>query len=167
MRKWLVRGLVFSVVVTAAAAAWLYQHWANPTAVRQQVVAKLDGYFNGANITLESAHMRLLGGIAVSELHLSRRDDGLKADFLYVPAAVMYHDKEHVLYGRMRINKIELNRPRLRGQRLPDGRWNLQWITPAPQPDKLIPTMVIQQGTLLLEDRQTFPDAPPLEIRNV
>ena len=97
MRKWLVRGLVFSVAAVAVAAAWLYQHWTNPTAVRQQVLAKLGGYFNGANITLESAHMRLLGGIAVSELHLSRRDDTQKTDFLYVPAAVIYHDKEHVL----------------------------------------------------------------------
>src|SRR5439155_1407326 len=114
MRKWLVRGLVFSVVVVAAAAVWLYQHWANPTVVRQVVVTKLAGYFNGANITLDSAHMRLLGGIDVSELHLSRRDDVQKADFLYVPAAVIYHDKEHVLNGKLGINKIELNRPRLR-----------------------------------------------------
>src|SRR5207248_2764725 len=65
------------------------------------------------------------------------------------------------------INKIELNRPRLRVVRLPDGHWNLQGITPAPQPDRPIPTMVVHQGTLLLEDRQTFPDAPPIEIRNL
>lgn len=167
MRKWLVRGLVFSVVAAASAAAWLYQHWTNPTAVRQQVLAKLGGYFNGANISLDSAHMRLLGGIALSELRLGRRDEAEKADFLYVPAAVIYPDKEHVRDGKLGINKIDLNRPRLRVLRLADGRWNLQGITPAPQPDKPIPTIVIQQGTLLLEDRRTFPGAPPLEIRDV
>src|SRR5271166_3994139 len=112
-RKWLVRGLVFSLTAGAVAAGLLYEAWTNPVATRRQVLAKLGEKFVGATISLESARLRLLGGIAVSDLRMARRDDLDKGDFLYVPSAVIYHDKEQLLEGRLAIRKIELLRPRL------------------------------------------------------
>ncbi|HEY7427536.1 MAG TPA: hypothetical protein VH682_25105, partial [Gemmataceae bacterium] len=72
-RKWLVRSLVFSVLGVAVLAAFLYEAWTNPAAVRRQVLAKLGQQFVGATVSLESARLRLLGGIAVRDLHMTRR----------------------------------------------------------------------------------------------
>ena len=77
----------------------------------------------GANVTVESARLRLLGGTAVSELRMARRDDADMTNFLHVPSAVIYHDKEHLLGGRLAIRKMELERPRLRVVRDADGRY--------------------------------------------
>ena len=44
-RKWLVRGLVFSVLGLPALAAVAYQAWTNPAAVRAQVLAQVRGRF--------------------------------------------------------------------------------------------------------------------------
>ena len=76
-RKWLVRGLVFSLLGLPALAAVAYQAWTNPAAVRAQVLAQFRRRFvaNAVSISLDSARMRLLGGIAVTELrsHAHRR----------------------------------------------------------------------------------------------
>ena len=53
-RKWIVRGLVFSILIGVAGALWIYQRWTNPTAVRQQVINKLHALFPGATVTLIS-----------------------------------------------------------------------------------------------------------------
>src|SRR5262245_53238847 len=120
-RKWLARGLVLFVVVGLAAAGLLYQRWTNPAAVRQQVVDQLGSHFVGVQVTLESARLRLLGGIGVRELRLSRRDDLDRTDFAYFPSAIIYHDKEQLLEGRLAIRKVELHQPRLRIIRGHDG----------------------------------------------
>ena len=49
-RKWLVRSLVFLVVLTSGGALWVYRHWTNPESVRLQVLAKLGLYLPGASI---------------------------------------------------------------------------------------------------------------------
>src|ERR1051325_3509815 len=99
LRKWLVRGLVFGVLFGMALAVLIYQRWTDPAAVRQQVVAALEQQFPGADVALESARLRLLGGILLTELRMVRRDDLTRADFLYIPSAVIYHDKEQLLDG--------------------------------------------------------------------
>jgi hypothetical protein len=64
-RKWFVRSLVFSVLGLAVLAALLYEAWTNPAAVRRQVHDKLHKLFIGATISVDSARLRLLGGIGV------------------------------------------------------------------------------------------------------
>jgi hypothetical protein len=166
-RKWFVRGLVFSIVAGVAGAAYLYQHWTNPVAVRQQVIAKLQEIFPGAVVTLDSARLRLFGGIALSELRLARRDDPDKTEIVHVPSAVLYHDKEKLLDGVLTFRKVELHRPRLRLVREPGGGWNLQGLTVPVTGERAIPTVVIHQGTLFFDDRLNEAKLPTLEIGEV
>ncbi len=166
-RKWVVRGLVFAICTALAGTAFLYQHWTNPAAVRQQVIAKLGIHLPGALISLDSAHLRLLGGIAISELRLCRRDDPDRTDVGYVPSGVIYHDKEQLLNGKLAIRKIELYRPRLRVIRGRDGSWNLANILAVPDPNQTVPTIEIKQGTILFEDRSAQVGLPVVEIKDV
>jgi hypothetical protein len=166
-RKWFVRGLVFGIVGLCACGAYLYRHWTNPEAVREQVVARLQSYFPGATITLDGARLRLLGGIVLNELHITRTDDAEGVDLIHVPSGIIFHDKEKVLNGMLSVRKIELDRPRLRLVRNPEGRWNFDGLTGPMQPDQPIPTLVIHQGTLVLEDQLANSDMPPVEITDL
>jgi hypothetical protein len=166
-RKWLVRGLVLAIAGGLAGGGLLYQQWTNPTAVRRQVLDHLSTLLTGANVSLGSAHMRLLGGISLSELRLSRRDDPDRADLAYVPAATIYPDKEQVLNGKFAIRKVELYRPRLHIRRGRDGLWNLTGLLAPPQPDTPIPTLEIKQGTIVLEDQFAPSGMPAIEITDV
>jgi hypothetical protein len=166
-RKWLVRGLVVMVAGGLAGGVLLYQQWTNPAAVRRQVVEHLRTLLTGANVSLGSAHMRLLGGISLSELRLSRRDDPDRTDLAYIPAATIYPDKEQVLNGKLVIRKVELYRPHLHLRRSRDGQWNFIGLLAPPQPDAPIPTLDIKQGTLVLEDQLGCPGLPPVEITDV
>jgi hypothetical protein len=166
-RKWLVRCLVFTISSGLGSAALLYQQWTNPAAVRQQVVEHLGVYFVGANVTLDSAHMKLLGGISLRELRLSRRDDPNKADLLHVPEATVYPDKEQVANGTFSIRKIELHRPHLRIRRGADGRWNVAGILAPPDLSQFIPTIEFRQGRITFEDLVAGAHLPILEINNV
>lgn len=166
-RKWLVRGLVFFVLGGMGAAALCYQRWTNPAAVRQQVLDKLRVLFPGADISLDSAYMRLLGGIAVSDLRLTRRDDPAKTEVAYFPSLVIYHDKEKLLEGKLAIRKLELNRPRFHAIRRADGSWNLAGIIGPPHLDEFLPTIVVHLGTLVLEDRRAAPPGTALQIKDV
>jgi len=152
-RKWFVRALVFTVVGVCACAVFLYQRLTNPAAVRQQVQAKLAAHFPGAHIFVESARLRILGGIVVNELRLARKDDPDKTEILHVPTAVLYYDKEKILEGEFSLGKVELFRPRLRVKRARDGSWNLQGIGGTLKPNIPLPILVIHQGTLVFDDR--------------
>lgn len=166
-RKWAVRFLVYSAFGGLAAAGLTYQYWTNPAAVRRAVLDKLTVQFEGAHVTLESARLRLLGGIALSDLRLSRRDDADRAAFAYVPSAVVYHDKEQLAEGRLAVRKLELHRPCFRVLRGRDGRWNLAGILAPARPAERLPAVVIRQGTLLLEDRLAAPGATVMEVKDV
>lgn len=167
LRKWLVRGLVFLSLGGILAAGYLYQRWTNPNAVRRQVVAKLREMFPGADVTLDSARLRLLGGIALSELRLTRRDDADKGELAYLPSGIIYHDKEQLLDGGLAIRKVELHHPRLRIVRRQDGTWNLAALQSSKPTKKPMPTIVITNGTILLEDQLACPGKPPIEISDV
>lgn len=166
-RKWLVRGVVYGIVAVCAAGGALYQRWTNPVAVREHVMGKLGYLFPGAQVSVDSARLRLLGGIQVNDLRLTRRDDPEQDEFLHVPSAVFYHDKEKLLEGELTIRKMELYRPRLRVRRGRDGHWNVQGLSRGLPPTGLLPTIVIHQGTVLFEDRSVGGKGPPLEIRDV
>lgn len=167
-RKWVLRGVVLALLGLTAGLAVAYQFYSHPAAVRRQVIDKLRDRFVGANVSMASAKMRILGGIAVSDLRMHRRDDLDRVDFLYVPSGVIYHDKEHLFDGgEVAIRKIELFRPRVRVIRERDGRLNLQGVLGPGNLGERMPTIVIQQGTLVFEDRLACPNAPPLELREV
>jgi hypothetical protein len=166
-RKWIVRGLVFAIAGILGLAALAYQHWTDPAVVRQLVVDKLAHSFVGANVSVESARIRLLGGIVVTDLRMTRRGELDKSDFLYVPTAIVYHDKERLVDGKLAIRKIELERPRLRVIRERDGTCNLAGLLAPPDLSQRIPTIIIRQGTLIVEDRSAPVGTPPLEMKDV
>ena len=165
-RKWFVRGLVFTIAGACAMGYLLYQRWTNPAAVREQVLAKLKSYFPGAQVTLDNASLRLFGGIQVHDLRLTRKDDS-QADVASIPSAILYHDKEKILDGALTFRKVLLHRPRLRLQRGPDGAWNFQGLTSSLPSQAALPTLVIHQGTLILDDRADDAKPTTLEISDV
>ncbi len=169
VRKWIVRGIVWGIVGVCAAGALAYQRWTNPGAVREQVIAEIAKAFPGAHVSIDSARLRILGGIQLLGLRLTREDDPAKHEFLHVPSAIFYHDKEKILEGELKLRKIELIRPRFRIRRERDGSWNLQGLarTPDGSPQAPLPAIVIHQGTMILEDRSDPAKPTSLEVNDV
>jgi hypothetical protein len=166
-RKCLVRGLVFTALGALVLVAGGYALWTNPSAVRQLVEGQLGERFVRVGVHLGQARMRLLGGILVEELRMTRLDGLNSADFLYVPSGIIYHDKEHMLEGKVLVRKVELTRPQLRLVRERDGRFNLAGILGPTDLNERLPTLVMRSGTIVFEDRSLAPGAPLIEIRDV
>src|SRR5262245_14591517 len=120
-RKWWVRILVFLILGLTAGTAFLYQRWTNSGTIRQQALTFLQAHFPGADVSLDSAHLQLMGGVSLNELHLSRREGNERMEFAYIPSAVVYHDKEQLNDGKLVIRKIQLNKPCFRFSRRSDG----------------------------------------------
>src|SRR5580693_5331499 len=100
-RKWIVRGIVYGIIAAAGVAALLYQRFTNPGAVREQLITAIGKIFPGAHVSVDSARLRILGGIQLNGLRLTRDDDPEGAEFLHVPSAIFYHDKEKILDGEL------------------------------------------------------------------
>ena len=168
-RKWIVRGIVYGILGAVAIAALIYQRWTNPGAVREQIIAEISKAFPGAQVSVDSARLRILGGIQLNGLRLTRGDDPGKHEFLHVPSAIFYHDKQKILEGEFTLHKIELIRPRLRIRRERDGTWNLKDLVrkTTTSPTTALPAIVIHQGTLIFEDRSDTGRATSLEINDV
>ena len=166
-RKWFVRLLVFAIVGGCAGGVLLYQRFTNPAAVREQVLATLRTQFAGATVTVDSARLRIMGGISVQEFRLARKDDPDKSEILHVPSAVLYHDKEKILDGEVAFRKVVLERPHFRMQRNRDGSWNWQGVSGQLQSNLPLPVIVIRQGTLILEDRMGSETAKIVELTDV
>lgn len=166
-RVWIVRGLVFSILGVLAASATLFVMYTDPARVRQFVQEKLNVKFDRVSVQVASARFRLLGGVQVNELRLARCDGLDSTDFLYVPSAVVFHDKEHLLDGKLLVRRVELSRPQLRLVRQRDGRFNLTGLTTPGNPTERLPTIVVWNGTLVFEDQQIAPGTNLIEIKNV
>src|SRR6516225_6226874 len=150
-RKWLVRTLVLFIAGTAIAAALAYLSWTNPTAVREQVIARLRAQFPGAVVNLESARFRLLGGITVNELHLTPRSGSEPTELAYVPRVTIDPDKEMFSKGKLAIRRVDWQKAKLHVIGGPDGSWNRDGILAEPDPKQPVPTMVFKQATLVVE----------------
>ena len=166
VRSWLIRGLILAGVAALAALAWVANSWISPDRVREKVIVTLSEQFVDVDVHVGSARMRILGGIAVTDLRLTRRGDPPDRPFLVVPNAILYHDKEQLNRGRLVIRKVEMDGPTFRIERAADGKWNLtEVIKPAPA-DTPIPTFVIKGGTVTVTDR-TPGALPPATFTDV
>ena len=166
-RKWLVRILVFLIVAGVASAGFLYHRWTNSGTIKREALTILQGHFPGAEVSLDSAYLRLLGEISLNELHLCRREGNERMEFAYVPSALIYHDKEQLNDGKLVIRKVELYKPRLRFRRLADGSWNVSHVLGPSQLEEALPILVIKDGTIVFEDHMTGATQPSVEIKNV
>ncbi|HXD84914.1 MAG TPA: hypothetical protein VN641_00360 [Urbifossiella sp.] len=153
LRNWLIRGLILAGVAALVACGWVANSWISPERVREQVIAALGEQLDGVDVQVGSAHMRILGGIAVRELKLVRRGDPDDQPFFFAPSAVLFHDKEQLNRGRLVIRKIGLENPDLRLERGSDGRWNLADILKPGPADRPVPTFVAKGATLIIVDR--------------
>jgi hypothetical protein len=166
-RKWLVRGGCYSTMSLLALGGLAWMCTTQPEVVRQIVQDNLRRQFLHVNVSIQSAQAHLLGGVGVQELRLGRNDSIDRADILYVPRATIYHDKEK-LFGEIGVGlrKVEMIRPQLRIVRERDGQLNVAGILGPPDLKVPLPTIVIRQGTIVLEDRGRLPSGPLLEIKN-
>jgi hypothetical protein len=165
-RKWIVRAVVYGIIGNCALGALVYQRWTNPSAVREQVLNKLGEIFPGAHVSIDSAHLRILGGIELRDLRVMRRDDPERHEIFHVPRAVFYHDKEQIVDGKLVIRKIDMFLPRLRVRRDKEGHWNVQGLTGKINLKMIIPTIVVHQGTIIFDDHAAGRPAP-VEINDV
>src|SRR5437762_4168486 len=160
-RKWLVRILVFLIVAGVASAGFLYHRWTNSGTIKREALTVLQAHFPGAEVSLDSAYLRLLGEISLNELHLCRREGNERTEFAYVPSALIYHDKEQLNDGKLVIRKVELYKPRLRFSRLADGSWNVSHVLGPSQLEESLPVLVIKDGTIVFEDQMAGRTQPP------
>ena len=149
------------------AAGGVFALWTNPAAMRQMVAVQLAERFRDVNVQLAGARLRLLGGIQVKELRISRSLGIEKQDFLYVPTSVLFHDKEQILEGHVGLRKIELDRPQIRIIRERDGSFNVSNLLGIPNLNERIPTVTIRAGKLTFEDRAAGPGVPVLEVHDL
>ena len=166
-KKWLIRGLICTFLLLLLAAGGVFALWTNPAAMRQMVAEQLAERFRDVNVQLAGARLRLLGGIQVRELRISRSQGIEKQDFLYVPSSVLYHDKEQILEGHVGLRKIELERPQIRIIRERNGSFNVSDILGPVNLNERIPTVTIRAGKLTFEDRAAGPGVPVLEVRDL
>ncbi len=80
-RKWMVRGVVYGIFGAAVTGALVYQRWTNPSAVREQIIASLSEAFPGAHVSVDSARLRILGGIQLNGLRGSTSSAARNASF--------------------------------------------------------------------------------------
>jgi hypothetical protein len=153
-RKRLTFLLLFAMLAALAGAGWVAYQLLFPLDVSRQVVAGFEEKLAGVEVRVGSARLRLLGGIAVTDLTLVRRDDPTGTPFLSVPKAVIYHDKERLAQGKLAFRKIELHQPLIRVERSPDGRLNLAGVLGPTDPAEPVPTVVAYQGRITFLDRK-------------
>ncbi|MBA4066023.1 MAG: hypothetical protein C0501_20350 [Isosphaera sp.] len=161
LRSWAIRGLILTGVAGVAGLGWVAHSWVSPERVKAQVLAHLAAQFPGAEVSVADARVRLFGGIAVSDIRVTRAGD---ADpFLVVPAAVLHHDKQQLTRGKLVIRKVELENPEVRLDRGPDGRWNVEGAVRVGEPNEPVPTFVVKGATVRVTDRGPDP-LPPLTL---
>jgi hypothetical protein len=165
-RKWLVRSLYLGFLAALAVGGLFVYSWMRPEFVRAELTRILTDKFNNVDVEVRSAHLRLLGGIAVSDLKLIRRDDPTRTPFLYVPSAILQYDKEKLNNGDLVIRKVEMIRPCLRLERSADGQWNLANILKPKKDDEPTPIIVLREATIAFVDRQ-ISEQPLVELTNV
>jgi hypothetical protein len=155
LRSWAIRGLILSGVAALAVLAWIAHSWVSPERIHAQVVAHLTEQFEGADVHVGSARMRIFGGIAVTDIRITR--PGADTPFLVVPSAVIHHDKEQLNRGRLVVKKVELENPEFFLERGADGQWNIaEWLKKSPA-DTPVPTFVIKGGTIHINDQGPDP----------
>ena len=126
-----------------------------PEFIRSELTRQLAERFNDADVEVDSARLRVLGGISVSDLRIIRRDDPTRTPVLQVPSAVLHYDKERLNDGKLVIQKVEMFKPRLRIERDADGKWNVADLIKPPRDDEPLPIFILHDATIVFYDRRT------------
>ncbi len=167
LRVALVRLLILAVAVAVVGGAYVAHDYVRPERVREVLLATLREKLPGVEVEVESAGLRLLGGISVEGLTLTR--PGEPAPFFTAPRATVSHDKESLAGGVLRLRKVEVDGATFRVTRLADGRWDFDGlIPPTPADGELapIPTVLVKNATVVVTDLRPKP-VPPLVLTGV
>ncbi|OWK36276.1 hypothetical protein [Fimbriiglobus ruber] len=164
LRSWVIRGLILCGLAAAGAAAWVMHDWVSPEKVREAVLAALRERHPDADVSIGSAHVRIFGGISVTDLTLTRKGD--PAPYFAAPAAVIYHDKEQLGRGKLAIRKIEIDGATVRLVRRVDGSWAVPDAGPPTPADQPVPTIVVRNATVFLTDQRPN-GLPPVKITDI
>jgi hypothetical protein len=165
LRGGLFRGVLLAVAAAVAAGVYLAHEYVRPERVREVLLATLREKLPGVDVQVESARLRLLGGITVEGLTLTK--PGAAVPFFVAPQATVAHDKESLTRGELQIRRIELHNPTLRLHREADGSWDVQGLLPTPPAGggslAPIPTVIVTGATVYVTDGRPQP-LPPLKL---
>jgi hypothetical protein len=128
----------------------LYRQWASPEAVRAAVLKELADQFPGASVQLGDAELRLLGGVELTDVKLTRTGD--TTPFAELPQVLLRHDKEELGKGRLVIRRIELHGPRLTVIRQRDGSWNLAGVARGSSSGRPPPAIEVHRAAITVID---------------
>ena len=159
LKCWTLRTLIVAAIASAAYGAWFAYSWVSPEKVRCSVEAQLrERLADNVEVSVGSAHLKLFGGISISNLALTAR--GETEPFLSVPSATITHDKEQLNRGELIVRKIEIENATVRLDRQSDGSWSLTGIAkPGAPSETAMPAILFKNATVILTDRR--PDAMP------
>ena len=129
-RPWIIRaGILTALAALGYGGLWAY-NWVSPEKVRAAVIDNLREQLDeSVEVEVDSAHVRLFGGVSVEGLKLTRK--GESAPFLEVPSTVITHDKERLNRGELVVRSIEFDSPIVRLVRGADGVWNVTGLARA------------------------------------
>jgi hypothetical protein len=144
------RALVVLLMMAGGTGTAVYRYWTDPVTVRRMVLEGLRQQFPGAEVSLDSARLWPGWGIHITNLTLARKDDSSLSPVLQVPSGRIEHDAAALAEGKMRIQRIKMDRPRLTALRSADGRWNLDGLLAPPKPGIILPIIVVERGTMVL-----------------
>jgi hypothetical protein len=167
LRGGLVRLLILAVAAAVVGGAFVAHDYVRPERVREALLATLREKLPGVDVQVESAGLRLLGGISVEGLTLTRPGDA--EPFFAAPRATVSHDKESLAQGVVQIRKVEIDGATLRLNRAADGHFDLEGLLPpAPASADLapIPTVLVKNATVFVTDHRPQP-VPPLVLTDV
>lgn len=159
---WLIRGGLLAVLTAVGYAGWWARDWVSPENVRAAVISHLERDFPGSEVRIGSARMRLLGGISITDLALTR--PGESAPYFEAPAGVIYHEKEQLNRGRLVVRKVEFDDVTVRLERRTDGTWSLSGVLAEGGQDTAVPTLVAHHATVHVTDH-TSSGLPPFTVR--
>ncbi|MCZ2340770.1 MAG: hypothetical protein LC104_03115 [Bacteroidales bacterium] len=163
LRSWLIRCMILTVLAAVGFVAISIHHRIRPEQVRASLISVLETEFTQVDVHVQSARLRLFGGISVTDLRLTRR--GESVPFFEAPTATIYHDKRQLHRGQLVIRKIELDNLTIRVNRREDGTWDFQGLAQSTTTDAPIPTVVIRRGTVIVTDALSV--LPALEVRDI
>jgi len=166
VKSWILRTLILAAVVATGYGAWFAYGWVSPEKVRLAVEAQLrEQLADSVEVHVGSAHLRLFGGISISDLCLTHQ--GETEPFLRVPQATITHDKEQLNQGELVIRKIELENATFRIDRLANGSWNFDGVLkPSSMGEKPLPAHILKNATVIISDHRPN-GMPAVALRNI
>lgn len=139
------------------AAVYYFNHVNNE--IRQRVLARLAGHYQGLKVDVRTAFLVDGEGIEIRGVSIS--DPSLpkeQAELIYLDEMVLScrTELQEFLRGEPEITHVLIRRPRLRATRLADGRWTAAKLLPYPKFSKRRIATTIENAVVELIDADKF-----------